>query len=125
MTRSYRLGLRSTALAVLALVGLPSISMAEDTVKLSPEQATNLGVRVVHPIASPTDKTLPYPAQIVIPTPQVWLVSSPVAGMLTGLRSHAATASTPINLRARASHRSNATTFKPLPRTFSPPSSST
>src|SRR5579864_5075175 len=85
MTRSYRLGLRSTALAVLALVGLPSISMAEDTVKLSPEQATNLGVRVVHPAASPTDKTLPYPAQIVIPTPQLWVVSSPVAGMVTGL----------------------------------------
>ncbi len=59
--------------------------MAEDAVKLSPEQATNLGVRVVHPIPSPTDKTLPYPAQIVIPTPQLWVVSSPVAGMVTGL----------------------------------------
>ena len=84
MTRTW-LGLRSTALAVLALVGLPSISMAEDTVKLTPEQATNLGVRVIHPAASPTDKTLPYPAQIVIPTPQLWVVSSPVAGMVTGL----------------------------------------
>ncbi|HET7889847.1 MAG TPA: efflux RND transporter periplasmic adaptor subunit [Bradyrhizobium sp.] len=59
--------------------------MAEDAVKLSPEQATSLGVRVVHPVASPTDKTLPYPAQIVIPTPQLWVVSSPVAGMVTGL----------------------------------------
>jgi RND family efflux transporter MFP subunit len=59
--------------------------MAEDTVKVSPQQATSLGVRVVHPIASPTDKTLPYPAQIVIPTPQLWVVSSPVAGMVTGL----------------------------------------
>lgn len=92
MRHSYRVGLRSTArqrhvraLAVLALVGLPSIAMAEDAVKLSPEQATNLGVRVVHPVASPTDKTLPYPAQIVIPTPQLWVVSSPVAGMVTGL----------------------------------------
>jgi RND family efflux transporter MFP subunit len=59
--------------------------MAEDVVKLSSEQATSLGVRVVHPVASPTDKTLPYPAQIVIPTPQLWVVSSPVAGMVTGL----------------------------------------
>ena len=77
-------GLGRTILA-LAFIGLSSISMAEDAVKLSPEQATSLGVRVVHPIASPTDKTLPYPAQIVIPTPQLWVVSSPVAGMVTGL----------------------------------------
>ncbi len=72
-------------MAALMLAGLPSISMAEDAVKLTPEQATNLGVRVVHPVASPTDKTLPYPAQIVIPTPQLWVVSSPVAGMVTSL----------------------------------------
>jgi membrane fusion protein, heavy metal efflux system len=92
MTHACRVGLRSISwqrqartIAALLLFGLPSISMAEDTVKLSPEQATNLGVRVVHPVASPTDKTLPYPAQIVIPTPQLWVVSSPVAGMVTGL----------------------------------------
>ena len=72
-------------IVALALLGLPSIAMAEDVVKLSPEQATSLGVCVVHPVASPTDKTLPYPAQIVIPTPQLWVVSSPVAGMATGL----------------------------------------
>lgn len=92
MTHSYQAGLRSTswrslALTILALafMGLPPIAMAEDAVKLSPEQATSLGVRVVHPVASPTDKTLPYPAQIVIPTPQLRVVSSPVAGMVTGL----------------------------------------
>jgi membrane fusion protein, heavy metal efflux system len=79
-----RRGLARTIFA-LAFFGLPSIVMAEDAVKLSPEQATSLGVRVVHPVASPTDKTLPYPAQIVIPTPQLWVVSSPVAGMVTGL----------------------------------------
>jgi len=92
MTHSYRVGLRSTSwrrrvrtIAALLLIGLPSIAVAEDAVKLTPEQATNLGVRVVHPVASPTDKTLPYPAQIVVPTPQLWVVSSPVAGMVTGL----------------------------------------
>ncbi len=69
----------------LTFIGLSSISMAEDALKLSPEQATSLGVRVVRPLASPTDKTLPYPAQIVIPTPQLWVVSSPVAGMVTNL----------------------------------------
>ena len=53
--------------------------------KLSPRAAQSLGVRVVHPVASRTDKTLPYPAQIVIPTPQLWVVSAPVAGMVTGL----------------------------------------
>src|SRR5579872_1182040 len=92
MTHSYPVGLRSTSwrrqvrtIAALLLIGLPSIAVAEDAVKLTPEQATNLGVRVVHPVASPTDKTLPYPAQIVVPTPQLWVVSSPVAGMVTGL----------------------------------------
>jgi hypothetical protein len=55
-------------LIALSFLALPVKSIAEDRVKLSPEQATSLGVRVVHPIASPTDKTLPYPAQIVIPT---------------------------------------------------------
>ena len=92
MIRSFQLRLltipwlqRAGLMAALMLAGLPSISMAEDAVKLTPEQATNLGVRVVHPVASPTDKTLPYPAQIVIPTPQLWVVSSPVAGMVTSL----------------------------------------
>jgi cobalt-zinc-cadmium efflux system membrane fusion protein len=69
----------------LAIVGLPLSAMAADEVKLSPEQATSLGVRVAHPVASPTDKTLPYPAQIVIPTPQLWVVSTPVAGMVASL----------------------------------------
>jgi membrane fusion protein, heavy metal efflux system len=92
MTETCRMGPRLTTwssrvriILALALIGLPSIAMAEDAVKLTPEQATSLGVRVVHPVASPTDKTLPYPAQIVIPTPQLWVVSSPVAGMVTGL----------------------------------------
>ena len=76
--------LAQTILA-LALISLPSVSMAAAEVKLSPEQATSLGVRVAHPVASPTDKTLPYPAQIVIPTPQLWVVSTPVAGMVTSL----------------------------------------
>ncbi len=76
-----RLVLMIFALALLS----PSLSRAEDAVKLSPEQLQSLGVRVVHPIPSPTDKTLPYPAQVVIPTPQLWVVSSPVAGMVTNL----------------------------------------
>lgn len=46
-------------LLALAFLALPSKSMAEDQLKLSPEQATSLGIRVVHPVASPTDKTLP------------------------------------------------------------------
>jgi membrane fusion protein, heavy metal efflux system len=73
------------ALFVLALVFLPSVSMAEDEVKLSGAQAQNIGVRVAHPISSRTDQTLPYPAQIVIPTPQLWVVSAPVSGMVTNL----------------------------------------
>ena len=80
----FRQSLAGTMLA-LALMGLPSVSMAEDELKLAPAQAQALGVRVVRPILSRTDQTLPYPAQIVIPTPQLWVVSAPVAGMVTNL----------------------------------------
>lgn len=73
------------ALLALAFSFLPSVSMAEDDVKLSAAQAQNLGVRVTHPVSSRTDQTLPYPAQIVIPTPQLWIVSAPVAGMVSNL----------------------------------------
>lgn len=69
----------------LAVLGLPSVSVAEDAVKLSPEQVQSLGIRTVHPLLSRTDKTLPYPTQIVIPTPQLWVVSAPAAGMVTNL----------------------------------------
>src|SRR4051794_11587237 len=86
LTLSERSWLNWTrVLIALAFLGLPSKSVAEDQLRLSPEQATSLGIRVVHPVASPTDKTLPYPAQIVIPTPQLWVVSAPVAGMVTNL----------------------------------------
>jgi len=79
-----RRGLIRAALAV-ALIGAATTSFADDEVKLSPAQAQTLGVRVAHPILSRTDQTLPYPAQIVIPTPQLWVVSAPVAGMVTSL----------------------------------------
>jgi cobalt-zinc-cadmium efflux system membrane fusion protein len=81
--RSWR-SLARTVLA-LAFIGLPYVSMAEEQVKLTPAQLQTLGVRVVHPVSSRTDKTLPHPAQIVIPTPQLWVVSAPVAGMVNGL----------------------------------------
>lgn len=70
---------------VLVFIGLPSVSMAEEEVKLTSAQAQTLGVRVVHPVSSRTDQTLPYPAQIVVPTPQLWVVSAPVAGMVASL----------------------------------------
>jgi multidrug efflux pump subunit AcrA (membrane-fusion protein) len=73
-----------TLLAV-AIVGIPSMSIAEEEVKVSAAQAQTLGIRNAHPISSRTDLTLPYPAQIVIPTPQLWVVSAPVAGMVTSL----------------------------------------
>jgi RND family efflux transporter MFP subunit len=79
---SWWLGL---SLFGFALVGLPGMSRAEEDVKLTPAQAQNLGIRVTHPVSSRTDLTLPYPAQIVIPTPQLWVVSAPVAGMVTNL----------------------------------------
>ena len=78
---------RSLARAILslALIGHATVSFAVDEVKVSPAQIQSLGVRVTHPVSSRTDQTLPYPAQIVIPTPQLWVVSAPVAGMVTSL----------------------------------------
>ena len=72
------------ALALIAPANMSPAS-AEDEVKVSPAQVQTLGVRVVHPVSSRTDQTLPYPAQIVIPTPQLWVVSTPVAGMVNAL----------------------------------------
>lgn len=40
---------------------------------------------MVRPIPSRTDQTLALPAQIVIPTAQLWVVSAPVAGMVASL----------------------------------------
>ncbi len=76
---------RLAGLLSLAIICLPLSAAADDQVKLSPAEARNLGVQVTHPVSSRTDKTLPYPAQIVIPTPQLWVVSAPVAGMVTNL----------------------------------------
>lgn len=72
-------------LSALAIASLASLASAEDEVKLTSEQMQSLGVRTVRPIASPSDTTLPYPAQIVIPTPQIWVVSAPAAGMVSRL----------------------------------------
>ena len=69
----------------LGLIGPVAASAAETEVKLSQAQIQSLGVRVVHPISSRTDQTLAFPAQIVIPTPQLWVVSAPVAGMVSSL----------------------------------------
>lgn len=77
--------LAARVLIALALLSLPFNTAAAEDVKLSEAQARNLGVRVTHPVPSPTDQTLPYPAQIVIPTPQLWVVSAPVAGMVANL----------------------------------------
>ncbi|WP_083636398.1 efflux RND transporter periplasmic adaptor subunit [Bradyrhizobium sp. AS23.2] len=84
LTRLFRRTLGVTLFA-LSLAELHCAVAAEEVVKLTPAQAQNLGVRVTHPVSSRTDQTLPYPAQIVIPTPQLWVVSAPVAGMVTNL----------------------------------------
>ena len=68
----------------LALIG-PATCRLQWTRMVSPAQTQTLGVRVMHPVSSRTDQTLPYPAQIIIPTPQLWVVSAPVAGMVTSL----------------------------------------
>jgi RND family efflux transporter MFP subunit len=54
-------------------------------VPVTDSQARSLGVRVVRPTASRTDQTLAFPAQIIVPTAQLWVVSAPVAGMVESL----------------------------------------
>ncbi len=73
------------ALLALGWCGTPCAVSAQDAVRLTPAQAQNLGVQVARPVSSRTDQTTPYPAQIVIPTPQMWVVSAPVPGMVTNL----------------------------------------
>ena len=68
----------------LGLLGLTTARAAPE-VKLSQAQMQSLGIRVAHPISSPTDQTLAFPAQIVVPTSQLWVMSAPVAGMVTSL----------------------------------------
>ena len=91
MVRSLRLLLNhrgGTILALAVTVSLIRLAPAigtESEVKLSPTQARNLGIRVAHPISARTDRTIALPAQIVVPTSQLWVVSAPVAGMVTSL----------------------------------------
>jgi membrane fusion protein, heavy metal efflux system len=75
----------TAVILTFGLIGPLASPAAETEVKLSSAQAQNLGVRVAHPISSRTDQTLAFPAQIVIPTPQLWVVSAPVAGMVASL----------------------------------------
>ena len=90
MQHELRFPIRGRKLAVSVLfafaLGFSSPMLgAQDELKLTEPQARNLGVRLARPIASRTDLTLPYPVQIVIPTPQLWVVSAPVAGMVASL----------------------------------------
>jgi RND family efflux transporter MFP subunit len=72
-------------IVVLSLAGFKAALAAEPEVKLTPSQVQHLGIRVASPISSQTDQTLAFPAQIVVPTSQLWVVSAPVAGMVAGL----------------------------------------
>lgn len=85
INRPRHILLVARVLTALVFLSLPLNTAVAEDVTLSEAQARNLGVRVTHPVPSPTDQTLPYPAQIVIPTPQLWVVSAPVAGMVTNL----------------------------------------
>ena len=93
MARSFQavLGRRSRQIRAagiilaLTILGLADARAGDPEAKLSPAQAQSLGIRVTHPISSRTDQTLAFPAQIVIPTPQLWVVSAPIAGMVTSL----------------------------------------
>lgn len=70
-----------------ALVLLPEAwaNAAEPLVSITEAQSRSLGIRVTRPIPSMVDQTLAFPAQIVIPTAQLWAVNAPIAGMVDSL----------------------------------------
>lgn len=77
---------REAVFACLLAYGIASHAIAESPqIPVTDSQARSLGIRVVRPIPSRTDQTLAFPAQIVIPTVQLWVVSAPVAGMVESL----------------------------------------
>ncbi|MCL2713363.1 MAG: efflux RND transporter periplasmic adaptor subunit [Alphaproteobacteria bacterium] len=77
--------LLAVLVAILWLSLIAPVRAADDEVRLTPAQMANLGVRVARPVSSKIDQTLPFPSQIVIPIPQLWVVSAPVSGMVTNL----------------------------------------
>ncbi|ACI94553.1 secretion protein HlyD [Afipia carboxidovorans OM5] len=81
--RSILSGALVAATVVTALATLASAT--EQELMLNPEQIHSLGIRTAHPVPSPTDQTVPFSAAIVIPTPHLWVVSTPIAGMVTSL----------------------------------------
>ena len=83
-------GLGAAAFVILSFAGLAAAHAQdsppqEQRVQITDAQAETLGVRVAHPIVSPTDTTMALPARVVIPTGQLWVVTVPVAGMVVGL----------------------------------------
>ncbi len=74
------------AVAGFVAAGLATHAIAESPqIPVTDTQARSLGIRVIRPLASRTDQTLAFPAQIVIPTVQLWVVSAPVAGLVESL----------------------------------------
>lgn len=77
---------RHVAVAGIMACGFVTHAIAQPPqIPITDSQTRSLGVRVVRPIASRTDQTLAFPAQIIVPTAQLWVVSAPVAGMVESL----------------------------------------
>jgi membrane fusion protein, heavy metal efflux system len=79
--------LRAALVAVVALaaglvVAALPVRAQSPQIPVTDAQVRGLGVQTAAPVASVVDQTLAYPAQIVIPTAQLWVVSAPVAGMV-------------------------------------------
>ena len=74
--------------AAILIAFLGAVTMADaqgPQVQITDAQVRSLGIRTVRPIVSRTDQTLAFPAQIVVPSTQLWVVGAPVAGMVASL----------------------------------------
>jgi multidrug efflux pump subunit AcrA (membrane-fusion protein) len=70
----------------LVFAGSAAAAKASDLqVSITEAESRSLGIRLAHPIASVVDQTLAFPARVVIPTPQLWAVNAPIAGMVESL----------------------------------------
>ena len=74
--------------AAILIAFLGAVTMADaqgPQVPVTDAQVRSLGIRTVRPTVSRTDQTLAFPAQIVVPSTQLWVVGAPVAGMVASL----------------------------------------
>ncbi len=69
---------------VLSLLSAPAL--AENLISISQEQRQAMGIRSALVVEASESWSVPYPAQVQVPTAQLRVVSTPLSGLLSGLQ---------------------------------------